>query len=70
MINRLSDDIIYFILMIILVTGGSGFIGSQLCKKLLEYDNYVICLDNTAVFHCNVIGLCYYMKFVNRYSII
>ncbi len=30
----------------ILVTGGSGFLGSHLCKKLLEYHNYVICLDN------------------------
>ncbi len=32
--------------MIILVTGGTGFIGSHLCEKLLELGNYVICLDN------------------------
>ena len=30
----------------ILVTGGAGFIGSHLCKKLLERGNYVYCLDN------------------------
>ena len=30
----------------ILVTGGAGFIGSHLCKKLLAENNYVICLDN------------------------
>lgn len=30
----------------ILVTGGAGFIGSNLCKKLLEDNNTVICLDN------------------------
>ncbi len=30
----------------ILVTGGAGFIGSHLCKRLLEEDNDVICLDN------------------------
>ncbi len=30
----------------ILVTGGSGFIGSHLCKKLLDEGNEVICLDN------------------------
>ncbi len=29
-----------------LVTGGSGFIGSHLCKKLLEKGEEVICLDN------------------------
>lgn len=30
----------------IVVTGGAGFIGSNLCEALLERDNKVICLDN------------------------
>ena len=30
----------------ILVTGGAGFIGSHLCKKLIEERQRVICLDN------------------------
>ena len=30
----------------ILVTGGAGFIGSHLCKTLLELNNEVICIDN------------------------
>jgi len=30
----------------ILVTGGSGFIGSHLCTTLIEQGNFVICLDN------------------------
>ena len=30
----------------ILVTGGAGFIGSHLCKNLLELGHNVICLDN------------------------
>ena len=32
--------------MRVLVTGGAGFIGSHLCKALLDLGNYVICLDN------------------------
>ncbi|MDB4490765.1 SDR family oxidoreductase [bacterium] len=30
----------------ILVTGGAGFIGSNLCEALLGKDNQVVCLDN------------------------
>ena len=30
----------------ILVTGGAGFIGSHLCKRLLEENTEVLCLDN------------------------
>ncbi len=30
----------------VLVTGGAGFIGSNLVKSLLLEDNYVVCLDN------------------------
>jgi UDP-glucuronate decarboxylase len=32
--------------MRILVTGGSGFIGSHLCARLIDMGHYVICLDN------------------------
>lgn len=32
----------------ILVTGGAGFIGSNLCDALLALDNEVVCLDNFA----------------------
>ncbi len=30
----------------ILITGGAGFLGSHLCKRLLEEGNRVVCLDN------------------------
>jgi UDP-glucuronate decarboxylase len=30
----------------ILITGGAGFVGSHLCKRLLNAGNEVICLDN------------------------
>ena len=32
--------------MIILVTGGAGFIGSHLCTELIRQGHYVICVDN------------------------
>ena len=30
----------------ILITGGAGFIGSHLCRRLLNKENKIICLDN------------------------
>ena len=31
----------------ILITGGAGFIGSNLCNNLIQNsDNYIYCLDN------------------------
>lgn len=35
----------------ILVTGGAGFIGSNLCEALLERGDQVVCLDNFATGH-------------------
>jgi len=35
----------------ILITGGAGFIGSNLCEYFLNNDNKVVCLDNFATGH-------------------
>ena len=35
----------------VLVTGGAGFIGSNLCEELLERGNKVVCLDNFMTGH-------------------
>lgn len=51
----------------ILVTGGAGFIGRNLCQNLLDEGNYVICIDN----HCsssasNILGLQSNPRFIYR----
>ena len=35
----------------VLVTGGAGFIGSNLCERLLQQDNEVVCLDSFMTGH-------------------
>jgi UDP-N-acetylglucosamine 4-epimerase len=35
----------------VLVTGGAGFIGSNLCETLLNQNNYVVCLDDFSTGH-------------------
>ncbi|MDG2432454.1 SDR family NAD(P)-dependent oxidoreductase, partial [Flavobacterium sp.] len=35
----------------ILITGGAGFIGSNLCEYFLSKGNKVVCLDNFATGH-------------------
>jgi UDP-glucuronate decarboxylase len=40
-----NTDILYY-KKTILIASGSGFIGSNLCKRLLNEGNKIICLDN------------------------
>ena len=35
----------------ILITGGAGFIGSNLCEYFIEKGHQVVCLDNFATGH-------------------
>ena len=45
--------------MKLLVTGGAGFIGSNLCEALLKRGDDVVCLDNFSTGHIeNIISLC------------
>lgn len=43
--NTLKDKIV-------LVTGGAGFIGSNLCEALIKLDAFVICMDNFSTGDC------------------
>jgi nucleoside-diphosphate-sugar epimerase len=40
----------------ILITGGAGFIGSHLCKKLLYMGNNIVCMDNLSTGNRNNIA--------------
>ena len=46
----------------VLVTGGAGFIGSNLCEALLKRGDNVVCLDNFATGHMHNI-----IPFINEY---
>jgi UDP-N-acetylglucosamine 4-epimerase len=44
--NKVIFKIIKITNMKVLITGGAGFVGSNLCEKLLELKHTVVCLDN------------------------
>lgn len=54
---------------IILVSGGAGFLGSNLCKRLLETtDNKIVCVDNLITGkYSNIANLC---KYKNRFEFV
>lgn len=53
----------------ILVTGGAGFIGSNLCEALLERGDEVVCLDNFMTGHIENI-LPFFDKYTDKFKLI
>lgn len=53
----------------ILVTGGAGFIGSNLCEALLERGDEVVCLDNFMTGHIENI-LPFFEKYTDKFKLI
>jgi UDP-N-acetylglucosamine 4-epimerase len=55
--------------MKILVTGGAGFIGSNLCEYLLKDGHIVVCLDNFSTGKMKNI-LAFFTKYPNTFSLV
>jgi nucleoside-diphosphate-sugar epimerase len=58
-----------------LVTGGAGFIGTNLCERLIKDGNEVVVIDNLSVSNCNVaflesLGIRVYVNDISDYSVI